>query len=309
MSEGWKGGLAMIGASTIWGLSSMYYKLLDHVPAIEVLAHRTIWSFVFFLAAVAIQRRLAEIRAVLGNPRTLGLLALTGAMISVNWFGFIYAIQAGFATESALGYYIFPLVAVALGYFFFAERFRTLQALAIAFAATAVLVLSAGLGTAPWIALLLATTFGIYGMVKKTLTLGPVLSVTVEIMLLLPFSFLILALVHTGSLGGPPAVFGRSLTDSALLILSGPLTSVPLMLFSYSARRIGYATLGLMQYINPTLQFLVAVFVFREPFTRIHAIAFALIWTGLALYSLETLRQERRARSRTISVGTSGTTS
>ncbi len=309
MTTAFKGGLAMIGASVIWGLSSMYYKLLDHVPPIEVLAHRTIWSFVFFLGAVALQRRLGEIRAVLAARRTTALLALTGAMISVNWFGFIFAIQAGYATESALGYYIFPLVAIALGFLFFGERFRPLQAIAIALAATAVLTLAIGLGTAPWIALLLASTFGIYGLVKKTLPLGPVISVTVEIMLLLPFAFLILALVHTGALDGPPAIFGRSLHDSLLLILSGPLTSIPLMLFSYSARRISYATLGLMQYINPTLQFLVAVFVFLEPFTRYHAYAFALIWTGLAIYSFETVRQERQARRRAINEGTSSTTS
>ena len=308
MSDAFKGMLAMAGASAIWGLSSIYYKLLDHVPPLEVLAHRTIWSFVFFFGAVLIQRRIAEVRTVLGSAKTVALLAVSGAMISVNWFGFIFAIQAGYATQSALGYYIFPLVAVALGFVVFRERFRPLQLIAFGLATAAVIILTIGLGTAPWIALLLATTFGIYGMVKKTLSTGPVISVTVEIMLLLPFTFGILYLFHTGYFGGT-ATFGFNIRDSVLLVLSGPITSIPLMLFSYSTRRISYATVGLVQYLNPTLQFLIAVFLFLEPFTRFHAIAFTLIWTGLAFYSFEALRQERRARRHVSNVGTSGTTS
>jgi chloramphenicol-sensitive protein RarD len=229
-------------------------------------------------------------------------------MISVNWFGFIFAIQAGYATQAALGYYIFPLVAVALGFVFFRERFRPLQMVAFGLATSAVITLTIGLGAAPWIALMLATTFGIYGMVKKTLSTGPVISVTVEIMLLLPFVFAILYLFHTGYFE-TIATFGNNTRDSILLVLSGPITSIPLMLFSYSTRRISYATVGLVQYLNPTLQFLVAVFIFLEPFTRYHAIAFTLIWTGLAFYSFEAIRQERRARKRVSNEGTSGTTS
>lgn len=308
MSEALKGILAMAGASVIWGLSGIYYKLLDDVPALEILAHRTIWSFVFFLGAVTLQRRLGEVRAVLGTPKTVGLLAISGTMISVNWFGFIFAIQAGYATQSALGYYIFPLVAVALGFVFFRERFQPLQLVAFGLATAAVLTLTIAMQTVPWIALLLATTFGIYGMVKKTLTTGPVISVTVEIMLLLPMAFGILYLYHTGYFE-TTGIFGLDKRNSILLILSGPLTSIPLMLFSYATRRISFATVGLVQYLNPTLQFLVAVFIFMEPFTRYHAIAFALIWTGLALYSFEAIRQERRARRRDSNNGTSGTTS
>jgi chloramphenicol-sensitive protein RarD len=306
MSDAFKGALAMAGASAIWGLSGMYYKLLDHVPAIEVLVHRTIWSFVFFLATVLIQKRMEEVVVAVKDRRTVGRLALSGAMISVNWFGFIFAIQSGYATESALGYYIFPLVAIGLGFVFFRERFKLLQGVAIGFAVAAVLVLTIGLGTAPWIALILATTFGFYGMIKKTLATRPAISVTVEIMLLLPFSFLLLGLIHAGFFGGT-GTFGSNWRDSLLLILSGPLTSIPLMLFSYATRRISLATVGLVQYLNPTLQFLVAVFYFMEPFTMYHAVAFGLIWTGLALYSFESVRQERLARRRSIKDGTSGT--
>jgi chloramphenicol-sensitive protein RarD len=299
VSEAGKGVLAMVGACTVWGLSGLYYKLLAHVPTLEVLCHRTLWSMVFFGAVLLVQRRAAEVRAVLGQRRVMAVLAASALMVSTNWFGFIFAIQAGRALEASLGYYVFPLVAVALGYVVFGERFSRLQAAAIGLAALAVAVLTAGLGAAPWIALLLAGTFGLYGLIKKQVALGPVISVFLETLWLGPLVALWLIGLHAGlwadPSGRPGAVFGQDLGTGALLMLSGPLTGGPLILFSYAARRVSYASLGLVQYLNPTLQFAVAVAVFGEVFTLWHGIAFPLIWAALALYSAETWRRARAA--------------
>jgi chloramphenicol-sensitive protein RarD len=308
MTEGQKGVLAMAGCCTVWGLSSIYYKALAHVPPLEVLSHRTLWSLVFFAGVLAVQGRAREVRAALGQRRNWAFLSVSATMIAANWFGFIYAVQSGQALEASLGYYIFPLVAVLLGYAVLGERFTPLQSVAIGLAAAAVVLLALGLGTPPWIALLVALTFGFYGLVKAQLPLGPVISVGFETMLLAPLAALWLWGVHAlgwhdiGGAGG--GAFGRDWTTSALLALSGPLTGGPLILFSYAARRIAYATLGLVQYLNPTLQFAVAVAVFGEPFTRWHGVAFPLIWAGLALYSRESWRQERRSRRRAASAGT-----
>lgn len=275
-------------ACTIWGLSPLYYKLIAHIPPLEVLAHRTIWSLVAFSGVLAIQGRLGTFQDVL-RSRSVLTLGAAGLMIASNWFLFILSIQIGRATEASLGYYIFPLVAVALGFFFFNERPGRLQWLAIGLAAVAVLFLTVGFGAAPWIALALATTFGGYGMIKKRLTIGPVISVTGEVALLAPIALLVLIL---GTQELP------NTRDLALLILSGPLTATPLILFSYASRRIAYGTLGLVQYVNPTLQFVCAVVVFGEPFGPINATAFALIWTALALYSGAGFWKSARSASR-----------
>ncbi len=292
MSETGKGIAAMIGACTVWGLSSIYYKLLDHVPPLEVLAHRTLWSFVFFAAVLLTQGRLGQLRRALAGGRAVLIAGFAALMISTNWFFFISSIQIGKAVEASLGYYTFPLASVLLGAVVFRERLGRAQIVAVALAALAVAVLTAGLGVAPWIALVLAMTFALYGVVKKWLNVGPVVSVTAEVLLLAPIAAAILWRVHAGG-GGH---FGASLPDSLLLAVSGPLTATPLILFSYATKRLKLATVGLLQYINPSLQFLVATLVFREAFSPWHAAAFGLIWTALAIYSTASWRQERAAR-------------
>lgn len=279
----------MVAAAVIWGLSPIFYKALTHVPAPEVLAHRTGWSFVFFAGVLVVQGRLGEIRVALGSWRKVGVIALASVMISANWFLFILSIQIGKATEASLGYYIFPLVAVLVGRFGFGERLARAQWLAVALAALAVAVLTVGLGVAPWIALVLASTFGLYSGIKKGLAVGPVVSVTCETLFFLPIGLSILMLQH----GAGQGAFGREVWDSALLILSGPMTALPLILFSYAARRTSMATVGLLQYINPTLQFLIAVTLFGEPFTLWHQMAFVLIWGALVIFSVASLRQAR----------------
>lgn len=302
MTEARKGVLAMVATATIWGLSSIYYKALAEVPPLVVLSHRTLWSAVFFGIVLFVQGRGAELRAVLAIPRHVGMLAISSAMIAGNWFLFINAVQTGHALQSSLGYYIFPLLAVALGYLFLGERFTRLQSVAIGLAVAGVMLLTYGLGAAPWTALAIAGTFGLYGLVKNRLPLAPVLSVFLETLILAPLALVWLWGVQTGTwtdIGGrSSAVFGPDIVTGAMLVFSGLLTGGPLILFSYAARRIPYATLGLVQYLNPTLQFFVAVLLFGERFTVWHGITFALIWTALALYSRESLRQERLAVSR-----------
>ena len=301
----------MVGATVIWGFSAMYYKLIAHVPPLEVLAHRTIWSLVFFAAVLALRGRLGELRQLIAAPRSLGLVVLAALAISANWFVFIYSIQTGRAVEASLGYYIFPLVAVLFGLVIFGERLGRLKWLAVGLAALAVLVLTWGLGVAPWISLWLAVTFGLYGLLKKQLAAGPTVSVTAEVMVLAPLALVWLWGVHSqgwgGLVGRNLGIFGQDLTDSLLLMFSGVLTAMPLMLFTTASRSLPLGTVGVMQYINPTLQFAVAALVFAEPVTRWHWIAFPLIWIAVALYSAETLRQDRSARRLSAKVATSGT--
>jgi chloramphenicol-sensitive protein RarD len=311
MGETGKGLAAMTAACVIWGVSSIFYKTLSHVPPLEVLSHRTLWSMVFFGAIMGFRGRLGEIRGLLLSRRAI-FVALAAVTISTNWFFFIFSVQTGRALDASLGYYIFPLVAVLLGVIVFRETLGLLRGLAVALAGVAVLVLTIGLGAAPWISLTLATTFGLYGVVKKGLDAGPVASVTAEVVLLAPLALGWLVMVHRfgaeGLVGRNLGAFGSNWRDTALLMFSGPLTGLPLILFSYAARRLGYGLVGLMQYINPTLQFLVATFLFLEPVTRWHLVALPLIWMALALYSWVTLREERAAsRLRAIEATSSAT--
>jgi chloramphenicol-sensitive protein RarD len=295
MSEARKGVLAIIAASVIWGLSSLYYKALAEVPPLEMLSHRTVWSVVFFALVLLAQGRAGEVRALLARPRAWRLLGVSAVTIAINWLVFIHAVQVGHALEASLGYYVFPLVAVALGYLVLGERFSPVQGVAIGLAAGAVLVLGIGLGAPPWTALILAASFGTYGLVKGLIRLGPVVGVFIETLLLAPLALVFLWGAHAGAWtdmdGRSGGVFGHDAGTSVLLAFAGPLTGVPLVLFSYATRRIAYATVGLVQYLNPTIQFAVAVAVFGEPFTVWHAVAFPMIWSGLALYSADGWRR------------------
>lgn len=292
MREATKGIIAMVATCTVWGLSGVYYKLLEHIPPIEILAHRTLWSVFFFTGVLLVQGRISVLYQALGTRRSVLLIGFAALMISCNWFVFITSIQIGRAVEASLGYYIFPLVAVLLGAIAFKERLGKAQLFAVALAATAVITLTVGLGVPPWIALILASSFGFYGLVKKGLSLGPVVSVTAEVLLLSPIALTVLWYFHSGGHGA----FGTNWRDSLLLAFSGILTGAPLILFSYATKRITLATVGLVQYLNPSLQFIVATVLFQEAFSVWHAIAFAMIWTALTLYTAASWRQDRVAR-------------
>ncbi len=290
--------LSILAASTIWGLSGLFYKALAHVPPLEVLSHRTLWSLLLFGIILAFRGRLGAVRAALSSPRTLAALALAAVMISLNWGGFITSIQFGYALEASLGYYFFPLMVVGLGALFLGERFSKGQGAALALMALAVATLTIGLGAPPWIALFLAGTFGIYALVKKQVAAGPMVSVFIEVLLLSPLAALWLYGAHRfgwSTVPRPSGWFGTNLHDTVLLVLTGPMTAGPLILFSYAAQKVRLSTVGLIQYLNPSLQFTVAALVFSEPVTRWHAIALPIIWAALALYYLETRRRELSA--------------
>lgn len=300
MSETTKGILAMVAACVIWGFVPLYYALLSHVPPLEVLAHRTLWSLALFGVLLSVQGRLGELPRILLTWRGFLLVAVASLMVSTNWGIFILSVQIGKVVESSLGYFIFPLVAVVLGRMVYGEQLSLVKWLSVAIAAVAVLVLTLGLGVAPWISLILAVTFGFYGVIKKRLEAGPVVSVTGEVLVLAPLAAVWLAGVHLGGweglTGRNAAVFGRDLQDSLVLIGSGLTTAGPLILFSYASRRLDLSTVGLLQYINPSLQFLCAVAILGEAVTGWHMLAFPMIWLALAIYSAEAIRQDRASR-------------
>ncbi len=302
MSETQKGLLAMVATSVIWGLSTLFYKALSHVPPFEVLAHRTIWSLVFFGIVLALQSRLGELVSIFRRPRLLMMVCLAAMTVSLNWGLFIWAIQTGRTLEASLGYYIYPIMSVLLGAVVFKEKLGRIQMLAVAVICFAVSLLTWGLGVTPWVSLLLMGSFVIYGMVKKLIPMGPVASVTGEVMMLSPIALFWLWGVHTqgwtGMDGRNVAAFGMGWYNTIMLMLLGLLTAGPLILYSYATKRLGFATQGLVFYLNPTLQFLVAVLAFGEAVSPWHAIAFPLIWAALAVYTLNALRQERAASRR-----------
>ena len=304
MTDAGKGIAAIVAACTIWGLATLYYKALADVPPLEMLAHRTVWTFAFFGILLALQGRFGGVVALLQGPLRRRVWLAAG-IVAVNWGLFIWAIQTGHAVQASLGYYIFPLVTVVLGVLVLGERLTRGQGVAVGLAAGAVIVLTYGLGVAPWVALALAFSFAPYMLIKKQMAAGAAVSVTAEVMLLLPLAVIWLALAHGGVVAG--GRFGQDVFVTAMLPLSGLVTGGPLILFSWGAQRVRLSTLGLVQYLNPTLQAVSAVVVFREPFTGWHGAAFALIWGALALYSLESWRQERAARNAATSAGTSGT--
>ena len=275
-----QGILAILAACVIWGLSPLYYNLLTMVPPLELLAQRTLWSFLFFALVLGLQGRFSALIHALGNRGHVITLFAAACAIAVNWYFFIYSVQINRVSEASLGYFIFPLVAVVFGLIVFKEKLSALQWVAVALAVFAVLILTYGLGVAPWLALVLSLSFGTYSVLKKRLDLSPVISVTLEVMLLLPLTVPYL-LIQNWPI--------QDSTDSwqiwFLLMGSGPLTATPLILFSYATRRISMSTVGIMQYINPSIQFLVALLIFAEPMTDWHFGAFSIIWVAVVIYS------------------------
>ena len=285
MTEPRKGAVAMVLASIIWGLSAIYYKQLSGIPPLEVLCHRTLWSVIVFIFILRLQDRSQDLKLVFQNKKLILGLFWAAAMISINWFFFIWSVHNDRATEASFGYYIFPLVAVLFGLIFFKEQLSLMKWCSVFLAIFAVTTLAISQNILPFVALVLSVTFGIYGALKKQINLGPVLSVTTEVILLLPLAITFLLYWHSSGFGS----FGKDIETTSLLIFSGPMTAVPLMLFSYAARRVQMTSLGIIQYLNPSLQFLVAVFIFAEPFGASQGIAFGLIWLALFIYTLASL--------------------
>jgi chloramphenicol-sensitive protein RarD len=278
-------------AFVIWGLSPAYWKAMQTVPALEIVAHRVVWSLVFLLALTAVQRRFSEVVAALRSPRALLILSITTVLVSGNWLLYIWAVNTGNLLQASLGYYINPLVNVLLGVVFLKERLRRPQAIAVFLALAAVVFRTASLGQFPWIALTLGFSFGVYGLIRKVAPVGSLAGLTVETMLLTPLAAA--GLIQLEIRGAGALFHGGPLLD-ALLLGTGVITAVPLLFFNLGARRINLSTLGLLQYIAPSFMFLLAVLIYAEPFTIPQLFTFALIWAALAIYSLDSLRSYRR---------------
>lgn len=308
MTEPAKGVLAIVGACMIWGFATLYYKAMAHLPPLEMLAHRSLWTLVLFGTILGLRGRLSQVRALIAGPMGLRV-ALAGAIVALNWGLFIFAIQAGYAVEASLGYYIFPLVTVVMGVALLGERLSRAQAAAVGLAALAVAILTWGLGVAPWMALALAFSFAPYMLLKKKLRAPAAVSVTAEVALIAPFALALLVWAGAGGavFGREGGWFGADLYSTLMLPVSGVITGLPLVLFSWGAQRVRLSTLGLVQYLNPTLQAFCAVVIMAEPFTIWHGLSFGLIWSALAVYSFEVWRQDRAARRAVSSADTSGT--
>ncbi len=283
-----------LSAYLAWALFPVYFKALGAVGPLQILAHRVVWSMAFLVGLVTVQRRWGAFRGALTLRRLAPYLAST-ALISVNWGVFIWAVHAGRVLESSLGYFITPLVNVLLGFALLGERLRRAQWLAVFLAALGVVALVARLGALPWISLLLAASFGLYGLVRKRAAIDPVVGLLVETALLAPLAAGYLVILGVRGAGA----FGGDARTSALLVGVGILTAVPLILFAVGVRSLRLATMGLLQYVTPTGQFALAVALYREPFTAAHAVAFGLIWASLALYTADALRAES-ARGREV---------
>lgn len=295
-----KGILYGIGAYTIWGLLPIYWKTIKHVPPGEILANRMVWSLVFVLVLLAVKQRWDWVRPALHSRRILLTFTTTAVILSINWFTYIWAVNSGFIVETSLGYFINPLVNVLLGVLFLKESLRRGQLAAIGLAVVGVSYLTLSYGAFPWIALTLAFTFGFYGLLRKTAPLPSTEGLALETAVLFvpALSYLIwLALQGRSAFDA-----GDPLTD-VLLVLTGIATGLPLLLFGAAARRITLTNLGLLQYLAPTLQFMIGVYIYHEPFTRNRLIGFGIIWLALLIYTAESLLRSRR---RTTAVAGSG---
>ena len=279
-------------AFLIWGLSPIYWKTLQHVPAVEIILHRVVWSFAFLMPLVVVGRQWPAFKAAATTPKTLGILFITAILVGVNWLIYIWAVNNGRVLQASLGYYINPLVNVLLGMVFLRERLRPAQTVAVGLAALGVFNLTFRYGAFPWVSLSLAFSFGLYGLVRKVAAVGPLVGLTVETLLLtVPAG---IWMVHLNRIGSG-AFLSTGVATDLLLLGTGILTSTPLLLFNLGAKRITLTTLGLVQYTAPTGMLLLGITLFDEPFTTAQAITFGLIWTALALYSWDSLRVHRTA--------------
>ena len=280
--------LYALGAYLSWGLFPLYFRQIATIPALQVVAHRTIWSLAFVAVVLVATGHLKWLRDV--SAATWRRFALSALLIAINWLTYVWAVGHGHVLDASLGYFINPLVNVALGFAVLHERPRPVQWLAVGLAAFGVVWLTVAAGRLPWVALVLAASFGLYGLMRKTAALGAIEGLALETLILAPLALGGMAWwSQDGSLTGQTAV------DWAWLIGTGPVTAGALLLFAAGARRIPLATLGLVQYVSPSLQFLLGVFLFREPMDASRLVAFGFIWSALAVYSAEGLWQTRRA--------------
>lgn len=291
------GSLSTFSAYLIWGFLVIYWKWIDHVPAIEVFAHRLIWSFFFSIILVMLLGQfssfLEEIKILIRHPKKLLLITSAAVLISINWYLFIWSVASGHVLQASLGYYINPLVSILLGIVILREAVTWKQGLAFLLAAIGVLYLTIQSGVFPWISIMLALSFGTYGLIKKKVDLSAVHSITIETMIIAPFAFLYLALLPEQAFQ-----FDNLLAQDNLLLIGGGIaTMVPLILFSIGAKVIPLSMVGILQFITPTMMLILGVFVYNEPFSKDNLIAFIFIWSALFLYLSSVYYKSTRQKS------------
>lgn len=272
-----------------WGFLPIYWKLLDTVPALEILAHRMLWSLVFIVALLAVQKRLNEILELLSSPKHILLLLTTATLLGCNWFVYIYAVNTDQIIETSLGYYINPLLNVLMGFIFLRERLNFWQSLALGLAILGVMNFLWYFGSMPWIALSLAFTFSLYGLLRKVIHVKPLVGLLIETSLLAPLAFLMIGIWIFDESGN----FGKQWHTDILLFGAGVVTSLPLLWFVNAAKRLRYSTMGFFQFLAPSLSLVLGIYLFNEKFTQTHLITFVLIWTGLAIFSINSLNEQR----------------
>lgn len=278
--------LTAICAYASWGLLPIYWKLLQHVPADQLLSHRIVWSFVMLIIFLQATRRMSPLYHNL-SPKVWWTYSLSGLLVGVNWFIYVWSVNSGYVVEASLGYFINPLFSVLLGVIFLRERLRPLQWLPLGLAAAGVIYLTFDYGRPPWIALSLAATFSIYGLIKKKAPLGAFEGLTLETAILLLPALIWLAVSEGRGIG---VFLHTSLMSDLLLAGAGLVTTVPLVMFAAAARRIPLSTIGILQYLAPSIQFLLGVFLYREPFSHAQLVGFGMVWTAILLFFLEQLR-------------------
>ena len=285
-----KGVLYAIGAYMMWGLFPLYWKQLETIPALQLIGHRIGWSFILLLAVILVTRQWQAFRTAAWDVKTIRIYFVAAVLISINWFTYVWAVTQGFVVETSLGYYINPLFSVLLGVTIFREHLRPVQWVPIGLATLGVLYLTFTYGALPWIALTLAFTFGLYGLVKKTAPLGSLYGLTLETGLLFVPAIVYLVICEVTGQG---AFLHSGLKADWMMIGAGLVTIIPLLFFASAAQRVPMTTIGVLQYINPTMQFLLGVLLYKEPFTRDRLIGFGLVWIGLILFWAEGLFARR----------------
>ena len=285
-----KGILKGVIAYTLWGFFPIYWKFLHQVPALQVIGNRIVWSFLMLIGIVFFSHQLPAFRTAASSRRIYGIYSIAAVLLTINWLVYVWGVNSGFIVETSLGYFINPLISVLLGVLFLHERLRLTQWIAICIAAVGVAYLTTVYGRLPWIALTLAISFGFYGLVKKLAPLGSLYGLTLETGIVFPVALIYLLIV---GMRGQGAFFQDGAATTLLLIGAGPVTTIPLLLFASAAKEIPLTVIGLLQYIAPTLQFMIGVFIYKEPFDRSLLIGFSIIWIALIIFWVENYLSHR----------------
>ncbi|GAA6184512.1 MULTISPECIES: EamA family transporter RarD [Aliiglaciecola] len=280
-----------VAAYAMWGFAPLYFKMLMVMPAAEILVHRVIWSALLLVVLVLALKQLPKVQAALKNPRVIKILLISGLLLAGNWLLFIWAVNNGHLLDASLGYYVNPLLNVFLGRMFLGERLRRMQKIAVAIALFGVLILLFSYGELPWIALLLASSFGVYGLLRKQVAVDSLPGLLIETMMMLPFA-IFYWLFFASQMSN---LFSNDADLNALLIGAGIITTAPLLCFTAAARRIRYSTLGFFQYIGPSIMFILAVYLYDEPLHEARLVTFGFVWLALVIFSFDSYRAYRKS--------------